>query len=118
MILFGLGVDLIIKTTRWCEGVSWVLSLQSYMFGDSQEAVEVEARGEEDEEELGEVGGNLFSVQQIYSQVALVPHQHEEGLGAAHQALLQREGPTGFQSFTKPPCFGARIAGLLGLMVS
>merc|ERR1719341_1248604 len=26
-------------------------------------------------------------------------------------------GPTGFQSFTKPPCFGARIAGLLGLMV-
>ena len=50
-------------------------------------------------------------------QAALVPHQHEEGLGAAHQALLQREGPTGFQSFTKPPCFGARIAGLLGLMV-
>jgi len=64
---------------------------------------EVEARGEDDEEELGEA--------------ALVPHQHEEGLGAAHQALLQREGPTGFQSFTKPPCFGARIAGLLGLMV-
>ena len=46
-----------------------------------------------------------------------MPHQHEEGLGAAHQALLQREGPTGFQTFTKPPCFGARIAGLLGLMV-
>ena len=50
-------------------------------------------------------------------QAALVPHQHEEGLGAAHQALLQREGPTGFQAFTRPPCFGARIAGLLGLMV-
>lgn len=63
------------------------------------------------------IRGNLFSDQQIYSQVALVPHQHEEGLGAAHQALLQREGPTGFQSFTRPPCFGARIAGLLGLMV-
>ena len=51
------------------------------------------------------------------SQAALVPHQHEEGLGAAHQALLQREGPTGFQAFTRPPCFGARIAGLLGIMV-
>merc|ERR1719334_2165125 len=25
--------------TRWCEGVSWILSLQSYMFGDNQEAV-------------------------------------------------------------------------------
>ena len=89
---------------RWCEGVSWILNLQSYMFGDTQEAVEVEVRGEDEEEEQGEA--------------ALVPHQHEEGLGAAHQALLQREGPIGFQSFTKPPCFGARIAGLLGLMVS
>ena len=48
---------------RWCEGVSWVLSLQSYMFGDTQEAVEVEAGGEEDEEELGEVTGKTtFSV--------------------------------------------------------
>jgi len=91
--------------TRWCEGVSWILSLQSYMFGDNQEAVvEVEeVRAEEEVEEQEEA--------------ALVPHQHEEGLGAAHQALLQREGPTGFQAFTRPPCFGARIAGLLGLMV-
>ena len=33
-----------------------MLSLQSYMFGDTQEAVEAEAAGgEEDEEELGEV---------------------------------------------------------------
>merc|ERR1719348_244397 len=75
------------------------------MFGDNQEAaVEVEeVRAEEEVEEQEEA--------------ALVPHQHEEGLGAAHQALLQREGPTGFQAFTRPPCFGARIAGLLGLMV-
>ena len=59
----------------------------------------------------------MFSHITPFSQAALVPHQHEEGLGAAHQALLQREGPTGFQAFTRPPCFGARIAGLLGLMV-
>ena len=54
--------DQINNIPRWCEGVSWILSLQSYMFGDSQEAVqEVEARGEDDEEELGEVMGILFS---------------------------------------------------------
>ena len=42
---------------RWCEGVSWILSLQSYMFGDNQEAVvEVEeVRAEEDVEEQEEV---------------------------------------------------------------
>ena len=66
MIEIVLGFEqnrIIINILRWCEGVSWILSLQSYMFGDSQEAVqEVEARGEEDEEELGEVKGILFSV--------------------------------------------------------
>ena len=44
------------------------MSLQSYMFGDSQEAVEVEARGEEDEEEqLVEVKGILISAKEKYS---------------------------------------------------
>ena len=65
MILIDLGFEqnrIIINILRWCEGVSWILSLQSYMFGDSQEAVEVEARGEEDEEELGEVKEILLSV--------------------------------------------------------
>ena len=43
--------------SRWCEGVSWILSLQSYMFGDNQEAVvEVEeVRAEEEIEEQEEV---------------------------------------------------------------
>ena len=70
MILIVLGFDrsrMIHNILRWCEGVSWILSLQSYMFGDSQEAVqEVEARGEEDEEELGEVKGILFQSMEIY----------------------------------------------------
>lgn len=34
-------------------------------------------------------------------------------LGAAHHALLHRAGPTGFQPYTRPPLFPARIAGLL-----
>lgn len=35
------------------------------------------------------------------------------GLGAAHQALLQREGPTGFQPYERPQWFIARLIGLL-----
>ena len=39
--------------------MSWILSLQSYMFGDNQEAVveaeEVRAEEEEEEQEQGEV---------------------------------------------------------------
>merc|ERR1719318_2427247 len=82
--------------TRWCRGAAWLLDIHSYMSGDqppeAANGEEVRAEEEEQEEEQGEA--------------ALVPHQHEEGLGAAHQALLQREGPTGFQAFIRPPCFG------------
>ena len=32
-----------------------------------------------------------------------------QGLGAAHQALLQGGGPTGFQPYKKPEMFGAKV---------
>ncbi|XP_018007502.1 E3 ubiquitin-protein ligase MARCHF6, partial [Hyalella azteca] len=38
------------------------------------------------------------------------------GLGAAHQALLQREGPIGFRAYVQPPWFGVRIVLLVLLM--
>ncbi|KAK3871776.1 hypothetical protein Pcinc_023101 [Petrolisthes cinctipes] len=38
------------------------------------------------------------------------------GLGAAHQALLQRDGPTGFQAYVRPRWFGVRILGLVVMM--
>ena len=34
---------------------------------------------------------------------------NNEGLGAVHQALLLREGPTGFQPFNKPKFFALRV---------
>ena len=38
------------------------------------------------------------------------------GLGAAHQALLQREGPAGYIPYMRPPLFFARIVLLLIVM--
>jgi len=93
--------------TKWCELIAWALDIHSYMFGDSN-VVQAAGEAEEGREAVGGEGADPV--------LAMLPHQ-EEGLGAAHQALLQREGPTGFQTFTRPPCFSARIAGLLGLMV-
>ena len=34
----------------------------------------------------------------------------EGGLGAVHQALLLREGPTGFQPYNKPKLFALRVS--------
>ena len=38
------------------------------------------------------------------------------GLGAAHQALLQREGPAGYQPYLRPSFFFCRIFLLLIIM--
>ena len=38
------------------------------------------------------------------------------GLGAAHQALLQREGPAGYVPYLRPPVFFIRIILLLFIM--
>ena len=38
------------------------------------------------------------------------------GLGAAHQALLQREGPAGYQPYLRPSFFIVRIVLLLVIM--
>lgn len=89
---------------KWCGLASWALGIRSYMFGD----VALDARNNQPEE-------NQIQVLQVADPIPEV--DQGEGLGAAHQALLQREGPTGFQPYNKPKYFGARICGLLGLMV-
>ena len=76
---------------QWCKCVAWMLNLHSYLFGNpADQAVAVNNNNN------NEAGA---------------------GLGAQHQAMLQREGPTGFQAYTKPSYFGVRIALLMVLMV-
>jgi len=84
---------------KWCKLSAWLLDLQSYMFGNADGVPVVEERE---------------AVEQ------LVPVNNEDlvgGLAAAHQAMLQREGPTGFQTYTKPDYFTARMVCLMLLMV-
>nr|XP_050849265.1 E3 ubiquitin-protein ligase MARCHF6 isoform X6 [Vespula vulgaris] len=69
----------------WCRVVAWMLDLQSYLLSDQAE----------------EPGPAVHEEQ-----------QHPD-LGAAHQALMQRENPTGFQPYIRPLWFPARLIGLL-----
>ena len=75
----------------WCRIVSWFLGIKSYLLGNEQ--------------------------QQQNDDVPPRPQpDHGQGLGAAHQALLQRDGPFGFQPYEKPTMFALRLIGLIGLM--
>ncbi|XP_014293717.1 E3 ubiquitin-protein ligase MARCHF6 isoform X2 [Halyomorpha halys] len=70
----------------WCVGASWLLGLRSYVLGER--AAEPPAGAAEPEEALPE-------------------------LGAVHHAMLQRPGPVGYQPYTAPPLFAARLAALV-----
>lgn len=74
----------------WCNVVSWVLGIKSYLLGS-----ETESRQNEEEQARPDPNG---------------------GLGAAHQALLQRDVPVGFQPYDKPSFFAIRLIGLLIFM--
>lgn len=69
----------------WSRVVAWILDIESYLLRDQTE--------DPDPAEIEEP-------------------QHPD-LGAAHQALSQREVPKGFQPYTRPRWFPARLFGLL-----
>lgn len=75
----------------WCTVIAWILGIKSYLLG-------TEPRPNEEEPRLADqgLGGG--------------------GLAAAHQALLQRDVPVGYQPFDRPSFFPVRLVGLLVFM--
>ncbi|CAK9817654.1 E3 ubiquitin-protein ligase MARCHF6 [Anthophora quadrimaculata] len=69
----------------WCRVVAWMLDLQSYLLKDQTED----------------------------PGAAVIEEPQHPDLGAVHHALLQRDGPTGFQPYVRPRWFPARLVGLL-----
>lgn len=76
----------------WCSVVAWILGIKSYLLGTEPRPNEEEPR---QAEQQGLGGG---------------------GLAAAHQALMQRDVPVGYQAFDRPSFFPVRLIGLLIFM--
>ncbi|XP_041768912.1 E3 ubiquitin-protein ligase MARCHF6 [Anopheles merus] len=77
----------------WCNVVSRMLGIKSYLLG-------ADPRPNEDD-------------------AAPPPRQQPDagaGLAAAHQAIMQRDVPVGFQPYERPKFFAVRLIGLLVLM--
>lgn len=75
----------------WCTVMAWFLGIKSYLLGTEPRPNEEEPRAEQH----GLGGG---------------------GLAAAHQALLQRDVPVGYQPYDRPSFFPIRLIGLLVFM--
>lgn len=79
----------------WCKVIAWILNIHSYLLGDNNENSEEAER------------------QAAANAEANNRENQDGGLGAAHQALLMVEPPSGFQPYTRPTFFVARLIGLL-----
>ncbi|XP_067145385.1 E3 ubiquitin-protein ligase MARCHF6 [Centruroides vittatus] len=85
----------------WCVGVSYILDLRSYLLGSDPV----------DNQNLEPV----IQPEQLNDQPREQGFQHG-ALAAAHQALLQGNGPTGFQPYRRPKYFILKIICLLTLI--
>lgn len=74
----------------WCQAVSYLLNIKSYLLGDTPPAPAAEA--------APNVG------------------ERQVDLGAAHHAMLQRGGPTGYQPYERPRLFVLRLVALMFLV--
>ena len=54
--------------------------------------------------------GENDDIQQVNLANQANPINLDGDLGAAHQALIQREGPTGFQPYNRPNLFPLRVS--------
>ncbi|ELT87335.1 hypothetical protein CAPTEDRAFT_168587 [Capitella teleta] len=82
----------------WCVAVAWLLDLRSYLLGDVPLPDQLQQPAAEEEEP------------------AAAAEPEPQGLGEAHQAMMQPGGPVGFQPYARPLYFSIRLLLLLAFM--
>ena len=110
-VLYGL------KT--WCLAVSRILGIRSYLFGNAASYSETGARNGHNNE-----AGMVFNNEQLPQRVAegdaaaaaAADQAQNVPQAGAHQALQQRENPTGYQPYSRPSYFPIRIFMLFVIM--
>ena len=79
--------------------------LRSYLFGDvALVQPEVAAAAADPEVDPDQAAPNPVNPNPVNPVIV------DADLGAAHQALLQREAPTGFQPYNRPNIFPLRVS--------
>ncbi|XP_067651027.1 E3 ubiquitin-protein ligase MARCHF6-like [Haliotis asinina] len=104
----------------WTLGVAYLLSLRSYLIGDIQfqEGDDVVHGDHPVPPPPPPPAQNNAAAAGAPPQAPPQPPQQVpgEGLGAAHQAMLQGGGPTGFQPYIRPTLFTVKVILLVVLM--
>ncbi|EDW93937.1 E3 ubiquitin-protein ligase MARCHF6 [Drosophila yakuba] len=112
----------------WCTAVAWLLGIRSYLLPAPEPEPESPAAGEEGAENAAGENGNQEGEAAEAGAAAqpppppppppppVEPAPAPRNLAAAHQAIMQRDAPVGFQPYDKPSLFAFRLCALLALM--
>ncbi|XP_017071461.1 E3 ubiquitin-protein ligase MARCHF6 [Drosophila eugracilis] len=111
----------------WCTAVAWLLGIRSYLLPAPEPEPENPAPGEEGVENAAGENGNQDGEAEGAAAAApppppppppppVEPAPAPRNLAAAHQAIMQRDAPVGFQPYDKPSFFAFRLCALLSLM--
>lgn len=98
----------------WTIGMAWVLDFRSYLIGDIPLS-EQDNIIQGDQPPVPVANGAPAAAPPPAAAPAPAP-QAQAGLGAAHQAMLQGGGPTGFQAYKRPSFFTIRVFLLVVFM--
>ncbi|XP_037719740.1 E3 ubiquitin-protein ligase MARCHF6 [Drosophila subpulchrella] len=109
----------------WCTAVAWLLGIRSYLLPAPEPEPENPAAGEEGGENAAGENGNQEGEAEGAAAPPpppppppppVEPAPAPRNLAAAHQAIMQRDAPVGFQPYDKPSLFAIRLCALLSLM--
>ncbi|KAH8262050.1 hypothetical protein KR038_011588 [Drosophila bunnanda] len=113
----------------WCTAVAWLLGIRSYLLpapepenptAAEEEGVDAAAAAENanegDAEEEGAAAAAAPPPPPPPPPPPVEPAPAPRNLAAAHQAIMQRDAPVGFQPYDKPSLFAIRLCALLLLM--
>ncbi|XP_017011704.2 E3 ubiquitin-protein ligase MARCHF6 [Drosophila takahashii] len=103
----------------WCTAVAWLLGIRSYLLPAPEPEPENPAAGEEGVENAAENQEGEAAAPPPPPPPPpppVEPAPAPRNLAAAHQAIMQRDAPVGFQPYDKPSLFAIRLCALLSLM--
>lgn len=101
----------------WCTAVAWLLGIRSYLLPAPEPPAEEAA--EQAVGQAAEDGGEGAAAAAAPPPPPPPPAPEPappRNLAAAHQAIMQRELPVGFQPYERPSFFALRLCALLSLM--
>ncbi|EDV96814.1 E3 ubiquitin-protein ligase MARCHF6 [Drosophila grimshawi] len=100
----------------WCRAVAWLLGIRSYLLPAPEPPADAAEPAADPVAQPDGAAGAAVAAAPPAPPPAVPEPAAPRNLAAAHQAIMQRDVPVGFQPYERPTFFVLRLSALLTLM--